>query len=105
MSEGAIREIYAVLVDDLVRRLSAIEAAIVRGDRVEARRIGHTIKGGCAMAGALQAARLGALIESGALESENHPEGNHLDNNAPVLRDLRAAARRLEHMLVGGLPA
>jgi CheY-like chemotaxis protein len=109
MPESAIREIFSALVADLARRLSGLEAAIARDDRAEARRIGHAIKGGCAMAGALQAARLGALIESGALESEfdrgDRREGNHLDNNAPVLRDLRAALRALERMLVGEIPA
>jgi CheY-like chemotaxis protein len=109
MPESAIREIFSVLVADLGCRLSGLEAAIARDDQAEARRIGHAIKGGCAIAGALQAARLGALIESGALESEfdrgDRREGNHLDNNAPVLRDLRAALRALERMLIGEIPA
>ena len=62
------------------------------------------------MAGALQAARLGALLEAGILEptpdrpgsdTSKPPEanGNYLDNKSTVLRDLRAAVRKLERML------
>jgi CheY-like chemotaxis protein/HPt (histidine-containing phosphotransfer) domain-containing protein len=95
MPEDAVREIYAAIVADLTLRQSALEAAIAKGDASEVRRIGHAISGGCGMAGALQAARLGALIESGVLEGE----GYQLDNNASVLRDLRSAALNLERML------
>ena len=67
----------------------------------EASRIGHAIKGGCGMAGASQAARLGALIEKGARSGS----GNHLDNSGVLVGDLRAAARALESMLDPELPA
>jgi CheY-like chemotaxis protein/HPt (histidine-containing phosphotransfer) domain-containing protein len=98
MPEAAVRQIYAAIVADLDKRIGALEAAIAGGDAAEVRRIGHAIKGGCGMAGALQAARLGALLESGILESN----GNHLDNTSSVIGDLRAAARRLESMLEAG---
>jgi len=101
MPEASVREIYAAVVADLARRQCALEAAIAKGDAPEVRRIGHAIKGGCGMAGASQAASLGALIESGILEDE----GNQLDNNAGVLRDLRSAARNLERMLEAEFPA
>ena len=58
-----MRQIYAAVVADLDKRMQALEAAIASGDAAEVRRIGHAIKGGCGMAGALQAARLGALLE------------------------------------------
>jgi CheY-like chemotaxis protein len=96
MPEAAVREIYAAMVADLARRQSALEAAFVHGDAAEVRRIGHAIAGGCSMAGALQAARLGALLEA---------EGNQLDNNSDVLRDLRSATRNLERMLEAEFPA
>ncbi|MGP8175094.1 MAG: response regulator [Terracidiphilus sp.] len=127
MPEAAVREIYAAMVADLHQRLAALELAIADGDAAGVRRIGHAIKGGCGMAGARQAARLGALLECGALESAQFEPGppsnqgpqeaisasrgggdgssppgwnsNHLDNNSPVLRDLRAATRNLERML------
>ena len=52
------------------------------------------------MAGAAQAARLGALIEQGALEGAGSGgKVNHLDNGATVLKDLRAAAENLKRML------
>jgi hypothetical protein len=53
------------------------------------------------MAGASQAARLGALIEKGARTGS----GNQLDNSAILVGDLRAAARALESMLDAELPA
>jgi len=100
MPEAAVRQIYAAIVADLGRRLSALELAIANGDAAQVSRIGHAIKGGCGMAGALQAARLGALLESGPSE----PKGNHLDNTARLLRDLRAATRHLERMLETEFP-
>jgi CheY-like chemotaxis protein len=96
MPEAAVREIYAAIVADLTLRHSALEAAIAKGDAAEVRRIGHAISGGCGMAGALQAARLGALLEA---------EGNQLDNNTGVLRDLRSATLNLERMLEAEFPA
>jgi CheY-like chemotaxis protein len=95
MPETAVREIYVAVVADLTKRLQTLEAAIARGDDLEVRRIGHAIKGGCGMAGALQAARLGALLEGASGESES----NQLDNRMALLGDLRAAARNLERML------
>jgi CheY-like chemotaxis protein len=95
MPETAVKEIYAALVADLARRVAALETAVASGNAAEARRIGHSIKGGCAMAGALQAAHLGAAIEDGALESD----GNHLDNSHALLLDLRAAFHNLQRML------
>jgi CheY-like chemotaxis protein len=101
MPEAAVREIYDAVVSDLFKRLGAIETAIVKGDAAEVRRIGHAIKGGCSMAGALQAAQLGAMLEDGALEAG----GNQLNNSSPVLRDLRDAAANLKSMLEAEFPA
>jgi CheY-like chemotaxis protein len=101
MPEPAVREVYQTVVADLGRRIEALASAVARGDSAEVRRIGHAIKGGCGMAGALQAARLGALLESGNTQSGD----NQLDNNAALLRDLRAAARRLQNMLDAEMPA
>ena len=101
MPELAVREIYATVASDLNRRIHTLEAAIAKGDDAEVRRIGHAIKGGCGMAGAIQAAHIGALFEDlipGA-------ESNHLDNSMALLSDLRAAARNLERMLEAELPA
>ncbi len=101
MPAAGARQIYAAIVADLVRRMVALEAALARGDDAEVRRIGHAIKGGCALAGAQQAARLGALIESGALDMG----GNQLDNSRRFLGDLRTAALNLERMLEAEFPA
>jgi HPt (histidine-containing phosphotransfer) domain-containing protein len=96
MSEPAVRQIYAAIVADLGRRIALLEAAIARKDLAEIRRIGHAIKGGCGMAGALQAARIGAALES---------PGNHLDNSPALLDNLRGAAASLERMLEVEFPA
>jgi HPt (histidine-containing phosphotransfer) domain-containing protein len=101
MPQLAVRQIYAAVVADLGRRIDALEAAIAKGDAAEVRRIGHAIKGGCGMAGALQAAHLGSLLEAAPLK----PEDNQLDNSSALLRELRAAARGLERMLDSGFSA
>ena len=100
MSEAAVREIYAAVVADLGRRIVAIEDALSRDDAAEVRRLGHAIKGGCGMVGALQAARLGARLEADPAVTT----GNHLDNSASLLRELRTATRNLERMLDAELP-
>jgi CheY-like chemotaxis protein len=100
MPEEGIREVYTAVSADLEKRLVELEAAIANGDPAAVRRIGHAIKGGCGMAGALQAARLGAMLE--ALPED--PVGNHLGNSARLLEDLRSAARNLERILTSELP-
>jgi CheY-like chemotaxis protein len=101
MPEEAVRQIYTAVVTDLGRRIEALDQAIAKGDSAEVRRIGHAIKGGCGMAGAMQAARLGALLEAEPLG----PKDNQLDNSAALLRDLRVAAQGLERMLNAELSA
>ena len=95
MSEAAVKEIYVAVIADLNKRAQLLEAAIAKGHSEEVRRIGHAIKGGCGMAGALQAARIGALFEEESHESES----NLLDNRMALLADLRAATRNLERIL------
>lgn len=96
MPESTVREVYLAVCTDLANRIAALEVAIASGDNAEVRRIGHAIKGGCGMAGALQAARIGARLES---------ESNHPDGYAEMLRDLRSAAHNLERMLNAEFPA
>ena len=96
MPEAAVREIYAAVVEDLGRRATALQRAAAAGDTHEIQRIGHSIKGGCGMAGALQAARLGALLET---------TGDQLDNVPGLLRELKAAGRNLRRMLESEFPA
>lgn len=101
MPEPAVRQIYSAVIDDLIKRIDALGVAIAKGDATEVRRIGHAIKGGCGMAGAVQAAHLGALLEAAPLGAKD----NQLDNSVNLLRDLRVAARGLERMLEAELPA
>lgn len=96
MPEPTVREVYAAVVSDLNRRNAALEVAIAHHDAGEVRRIGHTIKGGCGMAGAQQAARLGALLES---------ESDELNNSEAIRLELKTAAENLERMLRVEFPA
>jgi HPt (histidine-containing phosphotransfer) domain-containing protein len=96
MNEAAVREIYSAIVSDLDRRIIALRTALGKEDVEEIRRIGHSIKGGCGMAGALQAAHLGARLEV---------ESNHLDNGKVILDQLHSAARNLESMLKAEFPS
>jgi hypothetical protein len=52
------------------------------------------------MAGALQAARLGALLESWGNQSGD----NQLDNGSALLSDLRSATQQLQNMLDAEMP-
>jgi CheY-like chemotaxis protein len=100
MPESAVRQIFEAIVADLGRRTKALEVAVAVEDWAEARRLGHAIKGGASMAGALQAARLGALVESGGLEPRATASGvNQVDNSSTIIQDLRAAALNLQDML------
>jgi CheY-like chemotaxis protein len=96
MSPDAVREIYTAVITDLEHRIRALEEAIAQDNDVEIRRLGHAVKGGCGMAGAVQAARLGALFEE-------TPEGNQLDNRLALLGDLRVATDNLKRMLDAGI--
>lgn len=101
MPESSVREIYRAVVTDLMQRARTLEIAMGKGDSDEIRRIGHAIKGGCSMAGAMQAARVGAQLEAYAFD----PAGNQSDNSARLLNDLRSTAEGLERMLERELPA
>ncbi len=101
MPEAKVREIYDATVADLATRIEALETAIDHLDLDAVHRIGHSIKGGCAMAGAAQVSRIGALLETVTFE----PGGDQLDNRQRLLRDLRAAVSNLERMLKVEFPA
>ncbi len=90
MSEKGVREIFAAIVSDLEKRHALLVAAIEQQDSAEVRRIGHAIKGGCGMAGALQAKRIGELLEN---------RGDDLEYSASLLQDLQSATLNLKRML------
>jgi DNA-binding response OmpR family regulator len=96
MTESTVREIYVALLTDLEKRTTGLESAIAAGDKEEVRRLGHAIKGGCGMAGAMEVARLGAFFES---------KSDQLDNCAVALQELYSATRKLERMLEKEFPA
>ena len=101
MAEDKVREIYAAVMADLTGRLGELEVAFDKLDVEAVHRIGHSIKGGCAMAGAAQVSRLGALMESVTFE----PGSDQLDNRARLLRDLRVAVSNLERILKAEFPS
>lgn len=90
MSESAVEAIYAAVAADLERRQAALESAIARADRAEIHRIGHSIKGGCGMAGAVEAARIGELLENG---------GDDLEYSRSLLPLFQTAIVNLKRML------
>lgn len=90
MKEDAVREIYAAVLADLERRRTALDEALAKADGPAISRLGHAIKGGCGMAGALEAARVGELIEAG---------GNDLEYIRTLLPLLESATRNLQRML------
>lgn len=90
MPEKSVRALYAAVVVDMRERLSALEAAITRGDAAAVRQIGHNIRGGCGLAGAVEAAELGALLET---------ESDKLDNSGVIVLRLRNAVEHLKYML------
>jgi CheY-like chemotaxis protein len=102
MPEAAVKQIYEAIVADVRRRTTALEAAIVKADWAEIRRIGHTIKGGGSMAGATQIARIGQMVEAGGLEPSSV---NQVDNSLTIIQDLRDAAANLQRMLEGEFKA
>jgi len=101
MPEAKVREIYDATVADLHKRMEMLEIAIDNLDIDAVHKIGHSIKGGCAMAGAAQVSRMGALLETVTFE----PGSDQLDNRQRLLRDLRAAVSNLERMLKVEFPA
>lgn len=101
MPERGVRQIFAALVEDMEKRISALDAAIAQADLPEIRRIGHAIKGGCSMGGAMQASLIGSLLET----LPDAAESNQLDNSRQLLAELRTALTALQRMLEAELPA
>ncbi len=96
MSARAVQEIYAAVVKDLQKRSGALRQALAAGDTQEIRRLGHAIKGGASMAGAMQVSEVGAKLEAG---------GDQLDNVPALLEELQAADENLRRMLEAEFPA
>jgi len=95
MPDESVRQIYTAVLDDLDKRARALQRAMATSDTAEIRRIGHSIKGGCGMAGAMQAARVGASLEA---------RGDQLDNVPALFLELKAAGRNLRRMLEAEFP-
>jgi CheY-like chemotaxis protein/HPt (histidine-containing phosphotransfer) domain-containing protein len=90
MPESALREVFAAVTSDLENRHTLLETAINKRDSAEVKRLGHAIKGGCSMAGAQQASKLGQLLET---------RGDDLEYSRSLLPHLRVATENLKRML------
>ncbi len=90
MPEATVRDLYHAVLTDLEKRIEGLEPAITEKNAKEVRRIGHTIKGGCGMAGLQQASRLGALLEA---------ESDQLNNSDSIRIELKTVAENLKRML------
>ena len=90
MPEAGVHQIYTTVVDDLSRRIPTLEAAIKSGDAKMVRHIGHAIKGGCGMVGAVNAAKLGGMLET---------ESDTLDSGSQIAAELSSAIEALKGML------
>lgn len=95
MKESAVREIYAAIIADIAKRRALLDKAIEDMDHATIRSVGHSIKGGCGMAGALELARVGALIEAGSDE---------LEYVRSLMPFFEAATRNLQRMLDAEFP-
>lgn len=95
MPEQTVKEIYSAVVTDLKKRVTALTDAIAAGNSAEVARIGHAIKGGCGMAGTLEAAGIGARLESGS---------DNLEDCKIALNELLRAIDNLQGMLVAEFP-
>ena len=91
MPEPTVKQIYEAVVTDLNKRVIALQEAITAGNSGEVSRIGHAIKGGCGMAGAMEAAALGARLES---------RSDNLEDCKIALDQLLHAIESLQGMLV-----
>ena len=96
MPAAAVREIYTAVVHDLAKREAALEQSLAAGDGGEIKRLGHAIKGGASMAGAMQVSQVGALLEA---------RGDQLDNVPALLERLKVAGDTLRRMLDAEFPS
>ena len=95
MPEKAVREIFEAVVEDLGKRQLALKKALSTGDTAEVRRIGHAIKGGCGMVGAMQAARIGSRLEAAS---------EQLSTSLALAAELESARLDLKRMLDADFP-
>ena len=97
MPEGAVREIFVAVIDDMEKRITLLTRALAEQDYESIRRLGHAIKGGCGMVGATQAAHLGYLIEESVTKGNQRID--QLDNGNLWLSQLHDATESLRRIL------
>jgi len=82
-----LRELYAMTLTDVRRRVDLMRTALDSGNLREYRAEAHAIKGGCGMVGALELSRIAAAVETGSAK------------DTLPFADFVAACTRLQRML------
>jgi CheY-like chemotaxis protein len=92
MREAQVEQLYTLCLDDIGRRLSAMERAAGQGDDTAYRREAHAIKGGCGMVGAKELQKLATSMEEQGIDATNH---------VATPEEFVLAVERLRRILVG----
>ena len=87
-----IEQLCTLCLQDVERRLLAIEQAAGEGDDAGYRREAHAIKGGCGMVGAVELQKLAASLEERGFDATNH---------VATHQEFILAVERLRRILVG----
>ncbi len=92
MRTAQIEQLYTLCLQDVGKRLLAIEQAAADGDDAAYRREAHAIKGGCGMVGATELQKLATSMEEQGLDATNH---------VATHQEFILAVERLRRILVG----
>lgn len=90
MPRQQVHQLYTMALQDVEKRLAAIQMAANQGDAAEYKREAHAIKGGCGMIGALELQSLAARME------EEDTGANHVAS----LDEMLVACERLRRILI-----
>jgi HPt (histidine-containing phosphotransfer) domain-containing protein len=92
MKPEQVNEMYAFCISDAMRRVEKLEEMAASGDDAGFRREAHTIKGGCAMLGALELRDLAAKMESSGIPRD-------VSEKNQIRHQFVVASERLERIL------
>lgn len=92
MRREQIEQLYALCLQDVGRRFSAMERAAAEGDDAAYRGEAHAIKGGCGMVGATELQKLATFMEEQGFDATNH---------VATHEEFILALERLRRILVG----
>jgi CheY-like chemotaxis protein/HPt (histidine-containing phosphotransfer) domain-containing protein len=90
MSAEKLRQLYALCLNDVERRVALMRVAAEKNDDDTYRREAHAIKGGCGLVGALELQSIAANEEKLGITA----------NHVATLSEIPLACKRLEGMLI-----